>query len=168
MAQKPTILSEPFKKALVHSTRALAEDADLEVVFGSDGPRLDGQKLILPHPPRDLAPKLAQRVRGQADRLALRRAHHDAGIDARARPRDHVSGEAFDALEAARLEAIGARAMEGVRLNLLSALENDLERSGLMRKDDKADIGLPEILGLMAREAVSGDPVPASVQRVVN
>ncbi|HTN41395.1 MAG TPA: cobaltochelatase subunit CobT, partial [Asticcacaulis sp.] len=66
MANKPTILSEPFKKALVHSTRALAEDSELEVVFGSDGPRLDGNKLILPHPPRDLAPKAAQRVRGQA------------------------------------------------------------------------------------------------------
>lgn len=168
MAQKPTILSEPFKKALVHSTRALAEDADLEVVFGSDGPRMEGHKLILPHPPRDLAPKLAQRVRGQADRMALRHAHHDDAIDARARPRDHVSGEAFDALEAARIDAIGARAMAGVRVNLQSALENDLERSGLMRKDDKADIGIPEILGLMAREAVTGDPVPASVQRVVN
>ncbi|ESQ77572.1 cobaltochelatase subunit CobT [Asticcacaulis sp. AC402] len=168
MAQKPTILSEPFKKALIHSTRALAEDADLEVVFGSDGPRLDGQKLILPHPPRDLAPKLAQRIRGQADRMALRRAHHDAAIDARARPRDHQSGQAFDALEAARLEAIGARAMAGVRLNLQAALENDLERSGLMRKEDKSELGLPEILGLMAREVVTGDPVPPSVQRVVN
>ena len=168
MAQKPTILSEPFKKALVHSTRALAEDSELEVVFGSDGPKLEGNKLVLPHPPRDLAPKLAQRVRGQADRLALRRAHHDIAVDVRARPRDTVSGDAFDALEAARLDAIGARAMAGVRVNLLAALENDLERTGLMRKDDKADIGIAEVLGLMAREALTGDPVPASVQRVVN
>ena len=168
MATKPTILSEPFKKALVHSTRALAEDSELEVVFGSDGPRLDGNKLILPHPPRDLAPKLAQRVRGQADRLALKVAHHDDAVHARARPRDDLSADAFDALEEARLEGIGARAMAGVRLNLLAAQENDLERSGLMRKEDRADIGIPEILGLMAREAVTGDPVPASVQRVVN
>ena len=168
MAIKPTILSEPFKKALVHSTRALAEDSELEVVFASDGPRLDGNKLILPHPPRDLAPKQAQRVRGQADRLALKVAHHDDAIHNRARPRDDLSADAFDALEEARLEGIGARAMAGVRLNLLAAQENDLERSGLMRKDDRADIGIPEILGLMAREAVTGDPVPASVQRVVN
>ena len=168
MANKPTILSEPFKKALVHSTRALAEDSELEVVFGSDGPRIDGNKLILPHPPRDLAPKLAQRVRGQADRLALKRAHHDEAVHARARPRDDISADAFDALEEARLEAIGARAMMGVRANLLAAQENDLERSGLYRKEDKAEIGLPEILGLMAREAVTGDPIPQSVQRVVN
>src|SRR5476651_1655497 len=99
MAQKPTILSEPFKKALIHSTRALAEDGELEVVFGSDGPRIDGNKLTLPHPPRDLAPRQAQQIRGIADRMALRIAHHDGTIHARARPHDSVSGEAFDALE---------------------------------------------------------------------
>ena len=168
MAQKPTILSEPFKKALVHSTRALAEDSELEVTFGSDGPRLEGNKLILPHPPRDLAPRQAGRVRGQADRLALRVAHHDDAVHARARPRDDLSAEAFDAMEAARLDAIGARAMQGVRVNLQAALEGDLERSGLARKEAKSDLGLPEILGLMAREAVTGDSVPANVQRVVN
>ncbi len=168
MAPKPTILSEPFKKALVHSTRALAEDSELEVVFGSDGPRLDGHKLVLPHPPRDLAPKQAQRVRGQADRLALKVAHHDTAIHNRARPQDEKSADAFDALEEARLEGIGSRAMAGVRLNLQAALENDLERSGILRKEDKADLGLPEILGLMAREAVTGDPVPNSVARIVN
>jgi len=167
MANKPTILSEPFKKALVHSTRALAEDSELEVVFGSDGPRLDGQKLVLPHPPRDLNPKLAQRVRGQADRLALRAAHHDAPMHARARPQDDAAGDAFDALEAARLDAIGARAMRGVRQNLLAAQEVDVERSGLMRKEGQ-DVTIPEVLGLMAREAMTGDPVPASVERVVN
>ncbi|MDI7773954.1 cobaltochelatase subunit CobT [Asticcacaulis sp. EMRT-3] len=168
MTQKPTILSEPFKRALVHSTRALAEDSELEVVFGSDGPRLDGNKLVLPHPPRDLAPKLAQRVRGQADRLALRKAHHDIAQHNRARPRDDESGDAFDAMEAARLDAIGARAMQGVRRNLLAAQENDIERSGLMRKEERAELNVPEILGLMARETLTGDPVSASVERLVN
>ena len=48
MPPKTTILSEPFKKALVHSTRALAEDSELEIIFGSDGPKRDGNKLTLP------------------------------------------------------------------------------------------------------------------------
>src|SRR6185312_7965294 len=87
MAQKPTILSEPFKKALTHSTRALAEAPELEVAFGSDGPKVEGNKLILPHPPRDLAPKQAQQIRGIADRMALRIAHHDEAIHARATTR---------------------------------------------------------------------------------
>ncbi|OYW79756.1 MAG: cobaltochelatase subunit CobT, partial [Asticcacaulis sp. 32-58-5] len=146
MANKPTVLSDPFRKALVHSTRALAEDAELEVVFGPDGPRRDGNRLILPNPPRDLAPRAAAQVRGVADRMALKIAHHDEPVHARARPLDERSGEVFDALEQARLEALGARAMGGVRLNLRAALEGDLEKSGLTRKEEKSDLNLADVM----------------------
>jgi cobaltochelatase CobT len=168
MPPKTTILSEPFKKALVHSTRALAEHPELEVVFGAEGPKIDGDKLILPHPPRDLAPKLAQQVRGQADRLALRVAHHNETIHANGRPRDTKSGEAFDALEQARLEALGARNLQGVRQNLNAAMVGDLEKSGLARKEEKAELNFADMLGQIARETLTGDPVPAFVERVVD
>ena len=167
MAQKPTILSEPFKKALTHSTRALAESPELEVVFASDGPKVEGNKLILPHPPRDLAPKQAQQIRGIADRMALRIAHHDEAIHSRARPRDDKSAEAFDALEEARLEAIGARALQGVRQNLQAANVSDLERSGIGRKETKDEVGFADMLGQIAREVLTGDVPPALIARVL-
>lgn len=168
MAKPVTVLSDPFRKALIHSTRALAEDPELEVVFGPDGPRLDGRKLVLPNPPRDLNARLSATVRGQADRLALKVAHHDAGIHVRARPVDTSGAEAFDVLEEARLEAIGANAMGGVRKNLRAALQSDLDRSGLGRKEEKSELNLADILGLIAREILTGDPVPNEAQRVVN
>lgn len=168
MAKPVTVLSDPFRKALIHSTRALAEDAELEVVFGPDGPRLDGRKLVLPNPPRDLNARLSATVRGQADRLALKVAHHDAGIHVRARPVNTEGAEAFDVLEEARLEAIGANAMGGVRKNLRAALQSDLDRSGLGRKEEKSELNLADILGLIAREILTGDPVPNEAQRVVN
>ncbi len=167
MAQKPTILSEPFKKALTHSTRALAESPELEVVFGSDGPKVEGNKLILPHPPRDLALKQAQQIRGIADRMALRIGHHDEAIHARARPRDDRSADAFDALEQARLEAVGARALEGVRQNLQAANVADLERSGVGRKETKEEIGFADMLGQIARESLTGDPAPGLISRII-
>ena len=168
MPPKTTILSEPFRKALMHSTRALAESPELEIVFGADGPRRDGNKLILPHPPRDLAPRQAQAARGVADRAALRIAHHDDSIHARARPRDDASADAFDALEEARLEAIGARALMGVRQNLHAAMLTELERKGTGRKEEKAELNFAEMLGQIAREQLTGDPVPGLVDRVVN
>ena len=42
--------TEPFKRALAHAARALAEQPDLEVSFATDGPRLNGHELVLPHP----------------------------------------------------------------------------------------------------------------------
>ncbi|WP_414632860.1 hypothetical protein [Brevundimonas sp. UBA5936] len=46
---------ETFKRALAHAARALAEQAELEVRFGGDGPKLSSGVLTLPHPPRDPA-----------------------------------------------------------------------------------------------------------------
>jgi cobaltochelatase CobT len=168
MAKPVTVLSDPFRKALIHSTRALAEDPELEVVFGPDGPRLDGRKLVLPNPPRDLNPKQSQQIRGIADRLALRFAHHDDKVHARARPRDQKSGEAFDALEEARLEAIGANAMGGVRLNLNAANVGALEKSGLVSKETKDEVGMASMLGQIAREYLTGDKAPGIIQRIIN
>ena len=36
-----------FKRALAHAARALAEQSELEVTFGSDGPRLSNGVLTL-------------------------------------------------------------------------------------------------------------------------
>ena len=77
MASKPEPPTEPFKRALAYATRSLAEQPDLEVTFGGDGPRLSGNTAVLPHPPRDLNEKEAARLRGMADQMALRLAHHD-------------------------------------------------------------------------------------------
>ena len=93
-----------FKRALAHAARALAEQPELEVVFGSEGPRLSDGVLTLPHPPRTASEGESATLRGQADRLALRLANHDATIHARARPIDSRAAEVFEAVEQARVE----------------------------------------------------------------
>ena len=68
--------TEPFKRALAHAARALAEQPDLEVSFASDGPRLSGHELILPHPTRGAS---------EAEAAALREvpaALHSMPVDA--------------------------------------------------------------------------------------
>ena len=50
MASKPESPTEPFKRALAHAARSLAETPDLEVVFSGDGPQLLGKRAVLPHP----------------------------------------------------------------------------------------------------------------------
>ena len=62
--------AETFKRALAHAARALAEQSELEVVFGSDGPKLSNGVLTLPHPPRDPGGPESATLLGQADRTA--------------------------------------------------------------------------------------------------
>ena len=79
--------SELFKRSLAQTTRALAgAEEELEVTFGAEGPRLSPGKIVLPHPPRVISEPDAQRIRGQADALALKLAHHDDREHARLRP----------------------------------------------------------------------------------
>jgi cobaltochelatase CobT len=59
-------------------------------------------------------------LRAVGDRLALRTRFHHERIHAVSRPDDGVAAEIFDAVELARLDAIGARWLHGVANNLLA------------------------------------------------
>jgi len=166
MVHKPESPTEPFKRALAHAARSLAEMPDLEVVFSGDGPSLSGKRAVLPHPPRDLTSKEAARLRGLADQMALRLAHHDPLAYAKGRPASPVGAAAFEALEQARIEAIGANALGGVRKNLTAVLEQTIERKGLARAD-KASASMADILALIVRERLTGEPPPEAARNVV-
>ncbi len=166
MASKPEAPTEPFKRALAHATRSLAELPDLEIVFSGDGPSLVGHRATLPHPPRDLNSREASRIRGLADQMALRLAHHDAASHARLRPFDQQSAAIFEAIEQARIEAIGANNLGGVRQNLRTVLETTLERKGFARTPVEA-APLADVLGLIVRERLTGDAAPDGARAVV-
>ncbi len=168
MAHKDTPV-EVFKRALAHAARSLAEQPDLEVSFSGDGPSLVGHRAVLPHPPRDLASGETRRLRGLADQMALRLAHHDEGLHARGRPKAADAALVFEALEQARIEAIGARALAGVRGNLAAAWDDAARRRGLDRVAPGAPppAALADVIGLLLRERLTGAPPPDAARALV-
>lgn len=152
--------AEQFKRALANAARALAEQSELEVVFGSDGPKLSNGVLTLPHPPRDPGAPESASLRGQADRLALRLANHDESLGARLRPADSKAAEVFDAVEQARVESVGSQALAGVRANMNSALLTRLEKSGALRLTDAERVPVAEAVALLVRERLTGQRAP--------
>jgi cobaltochelatase CobT len=171
MADKPENPTEPFKRALTHALRSLAETADVEVVFSAEPPSLVGARASLPHPPRDLNSREAARIRGLADQMALRISHHDVAAHHRLRPQDAEAADVYDAIETARIEAIGANALGGVRQNLRAALEARLERGSGPRAASYEPIrgasgaagkapAMAEAVGLMVRQRLTGDAPP--------
>src|SRR4029434_6298150 len=59
-------------------------------------------------------------LRAVADRLVLQRRFHDARIHAGHQPDDAGAAELFDAVEQARLDALGAGWLPGIARNLLA------------------------------------------------
>ncbi len=165
---KPESPSEPFKRAVATAVRSLAGEPDLEVNFSSEPPSLKGLKARLPSPTRTLPPHEVAFVRGTGDAYALKKAYHSEKLHARFRPSGADSGAIFEAAEAARVEAIGALAMEGVRQNLAAQLEQRLVAKGLGRAKTREEVPLSDVVGLMVREALTGQKPPAPLEKAVD
>ncbi len=160
--------TEIFKRALSHAVRSLAEQPDLEVVFSGDGPTLIGNRAILPHPPRELSGPETTRIRGLADQMALRVAHHDSVSHAKFKPKSPEGTLVYDALEQARIEAIGANALLGVKANLAAVWEQTVARKGLNAIVDPAAAPIADIVALIVRERLTGEPPPPAAQALVD
>jgi len=66
----------------------------------------------------------------------------------------------FDALETARIEALGARAMGGVKANLDSLTEARVRGDAIVRARNAEEVPLATAVGLIARERLIGEPPP--------
>jgi len=151
---------EVFEQALAATTRAMAGDKNLEVRFTADTPAVASEEVRVPHLPHAANSKNIAEVRGQADALALRYKHHNPKLHNKLAPSGAVSRGIFDAVETARVEAIGARQMSGVKANL-SALEGKKAiESGLSRPSDDEQSKLAHVVGLLVRERLTGAPPP--------
>ena len=158
--------ADVFKSALSAATRAIAGQDELGVDFSVDGGRITEGQITLTTPPKDLTMAAAARARGQADALALRVAHHDARAHARGMPQREDARRLFEAAERARIESIGASAMDGVAENLDSVLQQRCERAGYSRVTDKSRAPMDDALEFVLREVLTGRKLPAAAETV--
>ncbi|MFS0772189.1 cobaltochelatase subunit CobT [Sphingomonas sp. 1P08PE] len=151
-----------FKAVLGGAARALADEPEVELAFTADLPVQSGKHLKVPMPARALPAEQVAEARGFADGFALRLKLHDPGIHLRAAPGDPVARAVYDAVETARIEALGSRGYEGIGDNLAQALEMRLKSDPIARARTRAEVPLSTALGLLVREALTGRPSPAA------
>jgi cobaltochelatase CobT len=168
MAKSSNSPTEPFKRALTATVRALGEQLELDVAFAGEGAGVVAGRVILPHPPRNLDPAEVARIRGMADRAALKIAYHDPVAHARGRPLAPEAAAVWDAMEQARLEAIGANAMSGIKENLNAALEAEVKVKNLARFVERVNAPMHEALAMMARQKMTGQTPPGVVDKLIS
>jgi cobaltochelatase CobT len=159
--------ADVFKRAMTVCMRAIAGDNELEVAFAKDRPALAGNRARLPEVPKKASKTDIAVTRGLGDSMALKRACHDTRVHTKLAPEGKQARAIYDAVEQARVEAIGSRAMAGVADNIGEMLEDKYAKANLADVREQADAPLEEALALMVREKLTGRPVPKSGERMV-
>jgi len=159
---------EAFRRVTAATMRSIARRDDLNVDFTAEPAGLRGSEAHLPTPARELPFEEVAWVRGEADSIALQLRHHDTGLHAEHAPRGATARRIYDSVEKSRCEALGARNMAGVSENLSAALSRRLTLDGYDRIDDQDQAQLPDVLGMLVREALTGAPPPVEARKIVD
>ncbi|HSR71766.1 MAG TPA: cobaltochelatase subunit CobT, partial [Kiloniellales bacterium] len=159
---------ERFRRTTGATVRAIAERNDLTANFAPSAQGLVGNEVRLPLPGRDLPHEDAAQVRGEADSIALRLRFHNDELHRSHRPGGETARQIFDVVEQARCESLGIRRMAGVAENLDAALEERYRAQGYSRAASIEEVPLAEVLRMLAREAMTGRPPPASAKSMID
>jgi cobaltochelatase CobT len=160
--------ADPFKKALADATRVMADDPELAVSYSVDPPGMSAEAVRLPQVSRRLTRDEVLLARGTADAFALKLRHHDDATHARYMPQGQMARDLYEAMETARCEAVGARAMPGTAGNIDAKIAHEAERKGYGQITRAADAPLPVAAGYLVRHLATGRPMPAAAANVMD
>ena len=79
-----------------------------------------------------------------------------------------MAREIYDAMETARCEAVGARAMPGTAGNIDAKIATEAERRGYARIDTASEAPLAVAAGYLIRQLATGRPLPEGAQNVLD
>ena len=159
-------IDEMFLKANAASLRALAGGTQHEVKYVGQESIITNDGVRLPAPPRDRSANTENQLRGASDAAGLWLAYHDKKTHQRVSPRSSAAKMVFEAAEKARVEAIGANDMAGVRKNLTERLETHYTLHPLgtpsPEVSDQLENGLSDAVRLIIREKLTGEKPPVA------
>lgn len=151
---------EVIKRATQAALKAVAGRREVMVSFsrGMESASLAGSSAILPEPEEKPNATDINRLRGNADAVALRLHYHDEKLHKRISPQGDEAKRLFNVLEQVRVEALGEIDYPGVRKNLSAIHELAAENYRDITERDPAHS--LQALGLLARERLSQETLP--------
>ncbi|MCW1919791.1 cobaltochelatase subunit CobT [Rhodobacter sp. KR11] len=160
--------ADPFKKALADATRTMADDPEMTVTYSVDPAGMNKEGVRLPQVSRRMTRDEVLLARGTADAFALRRKYHNEALSAKYAPTGQLARDIYDAMEVARCEAVGARAMPGTATNIDAKIAHEADRKGYGQITTASDAPLPVAAGYLVRHLATGRDLPKSAAHVMD
>ena len=159
--------ADPFKKALAEATKVMADDPELTVSYSVDPAGQTAETIRLPQVTRRMTRDEVLLARGTADAFALRHKFHDPKIAAKYMPQGQMARDLYEAMETARIEAVGARHMPGTAGNIDAKIGNEAARKGYDQIRDKAEAPLATAAGYLIRHLATGRDLPKGADNIM-
>jgi cobaltochelatase CobT len=159
--------TEPLKRAIGLTVRAIAGQHDLDVAFAPGAPELTPRHVQLPEPSRVPSQREIAVIRGWADSFALTAGCHDVKLHNRLAPGSGPARLVFEAAERARVEALGANRMPGMARNLTARIEDRYSDRRFSMVTTKEEAPLEDAVALVIRERLTGLAPPEGAKALV-
>ncbi len=146
----------------------MADDPELSVSYSVDPPGASNEQIRLPQVSRRMTRDEVLLARGTADALALRHKFHDAATSNKYAPQGQMARDIFEAMETARCEAVGARAMPGTAGNIDAKIADEAMRRGYGDMRTASEAPLAVAAGYLVRHLATGRDLPTDAANVMN
>ena len=145
----------------------MANDSDLSISYSVDPAGQTADSIRLPQVSRRMTHEEVLLARGTADAFALRHKFHSPKTAARYMPQGQMAKDLYDAMETARIEAVGAQHMPGTATNIDAKISNEAARKGYDNITQAADAPLAVAAGYLIRHLATGRDLPKSADNIM-
>ena len=158
---------EDIKKAISSTTRAIAENKEIDVVFEDNLSSTDN-KIVLPKIENNEDLKNLNQLRGYADNEALKYKYHNKEIYIQFEPSGEKNRKIYEVLENTRIQLIGSKLMRGVKSNLKTLNEQKFREKNLDTISKQSDLNIEDAIDLYLRNKINPNYLPLNSNNALN
>ena len=158
---------DTFKRALSSTVKAIAEDKEIEVVFGGNSPSSE-DKIILPEINNIFDLDNLSSIRGAADNEALIHKYRNNNTYSEFLPNKEKNKKIYESLENSRIQILGSKYMRGVKSNLLSLYEKDCQEKNYSNVTSQSDLDIENALEIYLKKKNDASLVPKSASHALS
>ena len=158
---------DTFKRALSSTVKAIAEDKEIEVIFGNNSTTSE-EKIILPEINNVFDLDNIASIRGAADNEALIYKYRNNDTYSEFLPNKEKNKKIYESLENTRIQILGSKYMRGVKSNLLSLYEKNCNEKNYSNVTSQSDLEIEHALEIYLKKKIDTNIVPKSASHALS
>ena len=153
-----------FQVATASTLKAISGDLDSEreIKFSGNSGYLSSKEIRLPQILKGLNNEQLSKLRGEADKIALKIKYHDPILHNQLIPNSDLSSKIFQLAEDSRIEAVGSKNLIGLKNNLQNLVVEKFKEAILPVPGNDDKEALVNALHLVIREKITGSKSPSN------